>query len=289
MDRPRPAEVSESTSPALGPRLRCMEIRGGNRAAREPFQTPGLDGWVFSRPHERARQGGDLHYISLCGGGLITRLVVADVSGHGARVAEFSGQLRTLMRKHINTKDQSRLLGDLNRDFALLSPPERFATAIVATFLASSRALTLCNAGHPRPLLYRKGTNAWTFLESEIDRQGDLPLGVDEESAYGQFRLVLAPGDVLILYTDALTEAASPGRELLGESGLLGLAGQCDPSDAAALGAELLRRVEQHRGDQPADDDLTLLCLVSNGEGPRRLGLAEKIEVFAKFFGLRDY
>src|SRR2546423_1619348 len=86
--------------------MRCMEIRGGSRAVEEAFDTPGLDAWLYSRPYEGADRGGDLHYVSLCGGGVITRVVVADVSGHGAQVAEFSEALRLLMRKNINIKSQ---------------------------------------------------------------------------------------------------------------------------------------------------------------------------------------
>ena len=90
--------------------LKCMEIRGGSRAVEEAFDTPGLDAWLHSRPFEGAERGGDLHYVSVCGGGVITRVIVADVSGHGARVAEFSEALRALMRKNINTKSQTLLV-----------------------------------------------------------------------------------------------------------------------------------------------------------------------------------
>src|SRR3954470_16546310 len=90
--------------------MRCMEIRGGNRAVEEAVSTPGLDAWVYSRPYREAEGGGDVYYLSLCGGGVITRAVVADVSGHGAEVAGFSDALRVLMRKNINTKNQTRLV-----------------------------------------------------------------------------------------------------------------------------------------------------------------------------------
>jgi hypothetical protein len=74
--------------------MQCMEIWGGSHAAESAVTTPGLDTWVYSRPHQGAAEGGDVRYVSLCGGGVITRLVVADISGHGAGVAEFAGMLR---------------------------------------------------------------------------------------------------------------------------------------------------------------------------------------------------
>ena len=70
--------------------LHCMEIWGGIEPVESAVKTPGLDLWVFSQPFEGDEQGGDVYYVTLCGGGLITRIVVADVSGHGSTVAEFS-------------------------------------------------------------------------------------------------------------------------------------------------------------------------------------------------------
>ena len=70
--------------------LQCMEIWGGIEPVERTVATPGLDLWVFSQPFGGDEQGGDVYYVTLCGGGLITRIVVADVSGHGSSVAEFS-------------------------------------------------------------------------------------------------------------------------------------------------------------------------------------------------------
>ena len=74
--------------------LHCMEIWGGIEPVESAVKTPGLDLWVYSRPFEGDEQGGDVHFVTLCGGGVITRIVVADVSGHGSTVAEFSSTLR---------------------------------------------------------------------------------------------------------------------------------------------------------------------------------------------------
>ena len=76
-----------------GHSLQCMEIVGSNRAARQLVTAPGLDVWIDSRPLEQGRGGGDIHYISSCGSGELTRLVLADVSGHGAAVDETAQSL----------------------------------------------------------------------------------------------------------------------------------------------------------------------------------------------------
>jgi serine phosphatase RsbU (regulator of sigma subunit) len=269
--------------------MRCMEIRGGSHAVEESVTTPGLDAWVYSLPFEGADRGGDLHYLTVCGGGVITRLLVADVSGHGATVAEFSTSLRTLLRKNINTKNQTRLVQALNRQFSALAQMSRFATAVIATYLATTRELTVCNAGHPRPLRYSAETGQWVFLDRSERVPGNLPLGLDDDSAYYQFSVGLARGDVVLVYTDALTEAVDSAGKLLGEDGLIALAHGLDPTSPLAIGPTLLDAVARHRDGRPADDDVTLVALHHNAEGPRRLSIGEKLDVYAKVCGLKTY
>ena len=270
-------------------KMRCMEVWGGCQAVEEALATPGLDGWVSSRPHQGAVQGGDVQYVTLCGGGLLTRAIVADVSGHGASVSDLADALRTLMRRNINRKGQSRLVGALNREFTARAQVGRFATAVVATFLAPKRRLTVCNAGHPRPLWYRAASRTWRLLtpEDAAASGANLPLGLDDQTPYSSFAVALGTGDVVLLYTDALTEAADPADHQLGEAGLLDLARSLDPSDPAALGPALLEAVDRHRGGLPADDDVTLLVLRHNGQAPARLSVGQKLDVYAKLFGIR--
>jgi serine phosphatase RsbU (regulator of sigma subunit) len=266
-----------------------MEIRGGSRAALEAFDTPGLDGFLYSLPFEGAERGGDLHYVSVCGGGVVTRVVVADVSGHGASVAEFSDVLRTLMRRNINAKSQKRLVEALNRQFGERARLLRFATAVVATYLATDRTLAVCNAGHPRPLWYRAGMGQWTLLGASQAGRGNLPLGLDDESPYHQFAETLGTGDIVCFYTDALSEAADSSGRMLGEEGLLEMARRLGGVDARHIGPDLLAAVLEHRAGRPADDDVTLLCVSHNARGPRPPSLSEKLDVYAKVFGLKAY
>lgn len=275
--------------PPDGRPMQCMEIRGGSTAVEEAVSTPGLDAWVFSEPYEGAASGGDVHYVSLCGGGVITRLIVADVSGHGASVAEFSGSLRTLMRRNINTKSQTRLVRALNREFAELAQMRRFATAVVATYLAINQSLTVCNAGHPRPLWRRAETGTWALLDQDVRVAGNLPLGLDDETSYHQFAVTLGRGDLVLFYTDALIEAADASGVMLGEEGLLALVRTIESDGPADLGRALLEAIARHRGGQPADDDVTLVALHHNASGPRSLSIGEKVDVYAKVFGLKAY
>ena len=74
----------------------------------------GLDAWVYSKPYGGAQQGGDIYYASSCATGRITRLLLADVSGHGQKVAATAADLRTLMRRFVNRLDQTEFVRLLN-------------------------------------------------------------------------------------------------------------------------------------------------------------------------------
>lgn len=271
--------------------MQCMEIRGGSQAVETTTSTPGLDIWVYSRPYEGAAHGGDVHYVSLCGGGIVTRLIVADVSGHGAAVADMASDLRTLMRRFINSKSHDRLVRELNRQFTALAEMRRFATAVIATYLATTRRLTICNAGHPRPLIFRAATGEWSLLMADHDEPRDtpsnIPLGIDDTTHYSQLTRDLSEGDQLLFYTDALIEAADSSGRQLGEQGLLEIVRQADRSDPSAISKLLPGAIEAHRGGKAAEDDLTFLHLRCNAGGPARLSLRQKVDVYARFFGLK--
>ena len=113
--------------------MQCMEVWGGNTAVDNGVVMPGLDVWVFGRPYEDQSSGGDVHYLSSCASGRITRLLVADVSGHGVKVNDVAIKLRGLMRRFVNTLKQGKFVGTLNSEFASLADAGCFATAVVAT------------------------------------------------------------------------------------------------------------------------------------------------------------
>src|SRR5947207_7950569 len=145
--------------------MQCMEVWGGNQVVDSGVVMAGLDAWVYCRPFGASEQGGDVYYVSSCATGRINRLLVADVSGHGDAVAGTAGELRTLMRKYVNCIDQSEFVRGMNRQFIELSKDGCFATALVTTFFAPTNELSLCNAGHPPPLIYRAKNRRWDFLE----------------------------------------------------------------------------------------------------------------------------
>src|SRR5690349_11747250 len=101
--------------------MQCMEIWGGNQLFDSNVQLTGVDAWVYSRPYHDQTDGGDVHYVSSCATGRITRLLIADVSGHGDAVGKIATELRTLMRKNVNRIEQNGFVAAMNAQFAELA------------------------------------------------------------------------------------------------------------------------------------------------------------------------
>jgi len=271
--------------------LQCMDLWSGNRSVQNHAQAPGLDIFVYSQPYRGESHGGDVHYVSLCAGGVVTRLILADVAGHGEAVADTSRMLRSLMRRFMNSKRQENLIKCLNRDFTQLEQSGRFATAIVATYQSHKRKFTLCNAGHPRPLWYRTTAGTWSFVSQELIETGqasNLPLGLDEAGEYQQLDLSVKHGDMLVLYTDAFTEASNTEGSMLGEAGLLQIVAGLPTSDAGLFSHSLILAIQHFVGELPVEDDMTLLVLKFSEDRRRTPGVIEKINAYAKVLGLKS-
>ncbi|MEO6434228.1 MAG: PP2C family protein-serine/threonine phosphatase [Tepidisphaeraceae bacterium] len=273
--------------------MQCMEVWGGNQLADSGVVMAGLDAWVYSKPFGGADGGGDVYYVSSCATGRITRLLVADVSGHGQAVGGIAAQLRSLMRRHINQIDQSRFVQSMNKQFGALAREGCFATALVTTFFAPTNQLSLCNAGHPPPLLYRAATKRWSFLENKRsaehgDAIGNVPLGVMDETAYDLFDVRLKVGDLVLCYTDSLIEARDCDGQLLGQAGLLRIVQSIDSTDPTQLTLKLLAAIEDCcDADKLCGDDVTVLLFRPNGMAPStplRERLLAPVRIMKSFF-----
>lgn len=249
--------------------MECLEIWGGNYAVEEYFRRPGLDVWIYSRPHNDAANGGDIYYLSSCASGHISRMLLADVSGHGQRVSKVALRLRDLMRRHVNTTSQARFIRGMNEEFVACNQEGSFATAIVGTFYSSDRSFQLCVAGHPRPLLYRQQTGQWEVFEPTRDPKQpaafrNAPLGVMEGVEYDQSQLNLKPGDMLLAYTDGVTETRVAHDELLNTPGLLNLVQSLDAARPEVLLKSLLEALNQ-QATAPMGDDVSLFLARATG------------------------
>ena len=265
-----------------------MEVWGGSQLTDHSVEFGGLDTWVYSKPHGDAQAGGDVYYASSCATGRISRLLLADVAGHGNAVAATAGELRTLMRRFVNRLDQAEFVKLLNQQFGELSREGAFATAIVSTFFAPSRRMMICNAGHPRPLLYRATDGSWSLLAHQQSAIAaaprNLPLGMIDITEYEHFDVELQPGDCLVTYTDALIESADTDGEMLGEAGLLRIARSLGEVDAVNLIPALIGEIARRDPGNLTEDDVTVMAMRVNGrEG--HYSLVEKLGAAGRLAG----
>jgi serine phosphatase RsbU (regulator of sigma subunit) len=254
-------------------RIRCKEVWGGNLRIEKCVQVPGLDVWLASQPLGEDEAGGDVYYVSSCAAGRLTRILLADVSGHGERVAQLAGRLRDLIRKNIEVADHGQLVADMNREFEADNPSGTFATAVVFSFFAPTRSLLVCNAGHPPPLAYRRSTGRWEYLDrlagevrSPKAQPAGLPLGMLPRTEYEQRKVRLQRGDAVLCCTDALIEAQRRDGSPLGPQGLLELVADGSPlTDGADLIARVIDSVQAMHPDNLHEDDSTLVLFRATG------------------------
>ena len=257
--------------PSASERMECMEVWGGNQAIERKFQTPGLKIWVYSRPFGQSLGGGDVYYLSSCASGRITRLLLADVSGHGELVSQTAIGLRDLMRRNVNYIKQTRFVRAMNQQFNDLSDQGGFATALVSTFFSPTMTFSLCNAGHPVPLVFRQQISQWSELKNEDNGSGevsDTPLGVVDQAAYGQLNARLQRGDMVLSFSDAVTESQDTEGRQLGEAGVLRLVRELKVQWAEDVIPALVERITALDENNLAQDDVTLLLAQATGSGP---------------------
>ena len=211
---------------------------------------PGWEFWLFTRPANDV--GGDLvDYLPVHDTGL--GLALGDVAGKGLGAALLMAKLQATLRAFV---PESTSLADLGaRMNAILcrdSPPARFATLVYFEVQPNSGEVRLLNAGHPLPLIVRART-------LEQLPPAAVPLGFITTANYSEQRAVLEPGDLLVVYSDGLTEAQNRAGSFFSEERLLAMAPQLRGISAAAAGTLLLDEVVFFAGDLRQSDDLSLI------------------------------
>ena len=268
--------------------MHCMEVWGGSQLTERSMLFSGLDAWVYSKPYGQATKGGDVIYASSCATGRITRLLLADVAGHGQAVAATAADLRLLMRRFVNRLDQTELVRLLNQQFVGLSERAVFATAVVTTFFSPTRRLNVCNAGHPRPLIYRAATREWSVLcDKGTDTPAgprNLPLGILSMSDYDQFDIEMQDGDCVVAFTDALIESQDADGEMLGEEGVLRILRLMGDADAPRLISTLLAEIGDRFPENLSTDDVTVLVVRATSR-QARYSLAQRLWALARLVG----
>ena len=267
---------------AIQQTMTCMEVWGGNRSTWSQFVVPGLDLWVYSQPFGAGDLGGDVYYLSSCASGRVTRMLLGDVSGHGAEAAPLGSKLREIMRRNVNYIDQSRVVQSLNEQFEEATADGRFATAIVSTYFAPTRELTVCTAGHPPPLIYRVSTGRWEVLGAGSKDLRNMPIGIMGGQEYSSTKLRLATGDILLGYSDALFESYDSDGSMLSAAGIAHIANSIDVTLPDVFVQDLLQRIRELNPQNLISDDATVILARANEQ---RVAMKDNLLAPFRFFG----
>ena len=246
-------------------RLECAETWSGTDRTASLVELPGLAAWVHSVPAGTGEAGGDVHYVSVCPSCIVSRIALADVSGHGQAVVSLGEKLRALMQRYLRAIEQVGLMQDLNEAVQEEFDDVHYATMVAVGWHGRRGLLVLTNAGHPSPFWFRAARDEWRWLEterpSERGRPVGVPLGLLADINYD--RTVVKPdvGDLVVLYTDGVSEATNPAGEELGRDGLMNLARELDSSSAEAFGTQLTSALRGFRGGAEPVDDETIIVM----------------------------
>ncbi|QYZ80232.1 stage II sporulation protein E [Methanofollis formosanus] len=186
-----------------------------------------------------------------------TGLVIADVSGKSVPAAIYMALSRTIIRAMAaRHPDVTLALEDANSMLLEESDTGMFVTLFYGVLDEETRTLTYANAGHNPPLLLRDGTDEFISLPPT-----GVALGAMEDMEYGTGEVTFGVGDLLVLFTDGVTEAFSPEGEAFGNERLEETVRAARTLPAAAMIREIRDAVRAFAGEGPQDDDITVMVL----------------------------
>jgi sigma-B regulation protein RsbU (phosphoserine phosphatase) len=193
-------------------------------------------------------------------------IAIADVAGKGMAAAllmsTVQATLRSLSAGSCNEPQTTHSLADmvttLNRLLWSSTGGLNYVTFFYAQFDQTTRRLAYVNAGHNPPLFFRAGGAADGFRSLDA---GGTVVGIFEHCAYEQETVQMRPGDVLLAYTDGLTEAMSASGEEFGETRLREAVAQTAALSVDEMRDEIVARVRDWCADAPQHDDLTFIVL----------------------------
>lgn len=199
--------------------------------------------------------GGDYYDVIQLEDGRIG-LAIGDVSGKGISAALLMASLRASLRGATldAPQDLAKLMEKVSQLVYEASASNRYATFFFGTYDPQSRALQYVNAGHNPPFVLRSNSDVVRLTA------GGPVIGLLTHTSYEQQRFVLEPGDLLLAFTDGISEAMSSREEEWGEDRLEAVARRCE-GDAREVLREIIQEVEHFTAGEPQYDDMTLLVL----------------------------
>ncbi|MFC1477734.1 PP2C family protein-serine/threonine phosphatase [candidate division KSB1 bacterium] len=220
-----------------------------------PDRNPELTGWeIYLNSFPANEVGGDLvDYIELDKDTL--GIVIADVAGKGLGAALYMVKMQSTFRAIAHS---FRSLTDfgmrINEIFCRDGVPTRFISLLYLTLTSKSDTVQYLNAGHLPPLVMRRGA------VSELP-QGDTAIGLTADTVFNEKQAVLNSGDMMLIYSDGITEARDKEGQFFGDNRLQGLFLRMADKSPAEVGKRLVKEVNTFIGDEGMSDDISFIII----------------------------
>jgi serine phosphatase RsbU (regulator of sigma subunit) len=226
--------------------------------AGEPPVLPGFD---MAAVNQQAGEVGGDFYDFAPRAGLRVGVIIADVCGKGTSAAQIAAQSRPILRELLATeRAPAALFAEALPRIVLNLPKGRFVTALCVVLDSVSRSFRFARAGHDPLLWYHAANQTVETLSPKgmalgIEREGLL------EATFTEKEYQLAPGDILLLHTDGITESFAPTGDEFGCDRLRNILVDSAPLEARAIAAKILATVDAFTQGAPQPDDRTLVVI----------------------------
>ena len=215
---------------------------------------------IFATMTPAKEVGGDFYDFFLIDGDRLG-VVIADVSGKGVPAALFMVVAKTLIKNYaLMNLSPAETFMKTNKQLCENNEANMFVTAFMGILNILTGEFSFVNAGHNFPLLRRAG-KAYDWLKSPVK----LVLAYTPDTRYADSTLRLEPNDMLLLYTDGVTEATDMEGNLFENERLVSLLNDKQASRPSLLLADVMQAVNSFAGDAPQFDDITMLGLLYQG------------------------
>lgn len=236
-----------------------LEVATEIQARFFPQQTPNLEGYEVAGCSIPAKDVGGDYYDFIpnpepCQHGF----VVADVTGKGVPASLLMATMRATLRANIqnNPNDIVQALRQVNGDIYRDSPVDKFITSIYCNLDYESHELSYVNSGHNPPYIVRANDNRIEELD-----QGGVMLGIMEEIDLPKATLSIDKGDILMLFSDGVTEASNPSGELFSEERFEQWLLDHNQLSAEEMKDALLKTLRDYADGSPQSDDITFIIV----------------------------
>lgn len=226
-----------------------------------PEVCPKVDGWDISAWNKSAMEIGGDYYDFIDVGKNKLGMVIADVSGKSIPGALVMNTTRSILRsKAVGVHSASSVLMAVNELVCQDIDPDMFISLLYLIIDTRTNTVTCARAGHEPMVLYHAKESTCELMKSE-----GMVLGMDDGSIFNntlrEVKMQLTPGDILVLYTDGITEAINEKEEEFGLTNLLDAVRISSRGDADSIVSNIAERIGRFTGNIPQQDDLTLVVL----------------------------